>query len=115
MKQNRDYIICLEDILEAVESAQSFIQNINEKEFWTDKKTQFAVVRAIEIIGEASRKIPNDIKEKYRQIPWREMSDMRNKLIHDYFGVNIEVVWKTVVEDLPGLKKQIEVIIKDNF
>jgi uncharacterized protein with HEPN domain len=79
-----------------------------------DEKTQYAVIRAIEIIGEASKKRPKSLKNKYSTIPWREISGMRDKLIHDYFGVNQKVIWKTVKEDLPVLKKQIIGILNEN-
>lgn len=82
-------------------------------DFINDEKTQYALIRAIEVIGEASAKISEDIRANYPEIPWKEMCGMRNKLIHDYFGVNAEVVWKTAVEDLPKLKLQIEKIISD--
>lgn len=74
-------------------------------EFSQDEKTQFALLRFIEIIGEASKKIPDGIKEQSKDIPWREISGMRDLLIHDYFGVNIQVVWQTGIKDLPELKK----------
>ena len=78
-----------------------------------DEKTQYAVIRAIEIIGEASKKIPKNIKTKYTDVPWYEISGMRDKLIHDYFGVNSKIVWKTVKEDLPRLKKLIVRILEE--
>ena len=67
----------------------------------------------IEIIGEASKKIPKRIRDYYNEVPCREMSGMRDKLIHDYFGVNTEVVWKTAKQDLPALKKLLKKIIKE--
>ena len=65
------------------------------------------MIRALEIVGEVAKKIPVETREKYPELPWRELAGMRDKLIHDYIGVNLEVVWKTVLEDLPGLEKQI--------
>ena len=76
--------------------------------FARDDKTIFAVVRALEIIGEASKKVSDELKEQYSSLPWREMAGMRDKLVHDYFGVNVEVVWKSVAEDLPALKSQVQ-------
>lgn len=78
------------------------------EQFSQDDKTAYAVVRALEIIGEATKKIPDAVRDQYPQIPWREMAGMRDKLIHDYFGVNLGVVWKTVQEDLPLLQKAMQ-------
>ncbi len=99
-----DFIVYIDDMLDAVKKGISFVEDISFPEFKVDDKTQFAVIRAIEIIGEASKKIPTEIKKQYREIPWKEIGGMRDKLIHDYFGVDIEVVGKTVEEDLHSLK-----------
>lgn len=105
-----DYI---EDIIEAMDDAMSFVKGLEYDDFVKEKKTVYAVVRAIEIIGEAVKKIPNDVKKRYPKIPWREMAGMRNKLIHEYFGVDLKRVWKTVKEDIPNLKPQFDKILKD--
>jgi uncharacterized protein with HEPN domain len=99
-REYRDFII---DMIEAADMVASFIQGMNKEQFLADKKTQFAVVRALEIIGEAAKKVPDSIRSRYPDLPWREISGMRDKLIHDYFGVNNEVVWKTAVEDVPEI------------
>ena len=79
--------------------------------FQSDDRTSFAVVRALEIVGEATKKIPSSVREEYPAIPWREMAGLRDKLIHDYFGVDLRVVWNTVIEDLPPLEKQLQRVI----
>jgi uncharacterized protein with HEPN domain len=111
MKSGRTYIDYLEDIKEAIDKGLKFIEEMNFESFKEDEKTQYAVICAIEVIGEASKKIPDEIKSNYSFVPWREIGRMRDKLIHDYFGVNEEVVWKTANEDLPELKKYIAEII----
>jgi uncharacterized protein with HEPN domain len=111
LKKLRNSIDYLEDIQDAITKGINFVENISFDEFLKDEKTQYALIRAIEIIGEASKKIADDLKTKYTSVPWSEISGMRDKLIHDYFGVNEEVVWKTAKEDLPMLKTKIEVII----
>jgi uncharacterized protein with HEPN domain len=110
---NRDFKDYLNDILDSIIKIEEFIKGLTYEQFLKDSKTQFAVVRALEIIGEASKNIPSEIKEKYAKLPWKYMSGMRDKLIHGYFGVDTEVVWKTVIIDLKPLKDQIENIISD--
>lgn len=102
----------LNDIIEAIRLIEEFTENINFDEFIKDKKTQFAVIRALEIIGEAAKNIPNEAKSNHAKVPWSEMARMRDKLIHAYFGVDLRVVWKTIKEDIPLLKPLIEELIE---
>lgn len=93
MKKNHDFTVYFNDMLDSASKAVEFTEGISFNSFMKDEKTQFAVIRAIEIVGEASKKIPRSLKNKYPDIPWREIGGMRDKLIHDYFGVNSKIVW----------------------
>ncbi len=104
MKKQREYYDFLQDMYDSTLKGISFISEMTFDEFKADEKTQYALIRAIEIIGEASKKISAEIKAQSAEIPWREISGMRDLLIHDYFGVNIAVVWETANKDLPALK-----------
>src|SRR5208282_5280723 len=97
-----------EDILTAIDDIDNFIQGMTFDAFENDKKTIQAVVRSLEIIGEAANHLPKEIKEKYPEIPWRDMISMRNKVLHEYFGVDEEVLWQTISEDLLPLKEKIK-------
>jgi len=111
MTPERAYTDYLRDILDAVEKVAKFTEGISFEQFAADDRTNFAVVRALEVIGEATKRIPPTIREQYPHIPWSEMARMRDKLIHDYFGVDLQVVWRTVQEDLPPLQVQVAQVI----
>jgi uncharacterized protein with HEPN domain len=113
MTPERSHLDHLDDIRSAAGKAMSFLGGMTLAEFTADEKTAFAVVRALEILGEASKRIPSDVRDKYPAVPWRAMAGIRDKLIHDYVNVNLEVVWKTVTEDLPSLIPQIEQVIRE--
>lgn len=97
----REYEDYLRDMLENAEKALSFVQGLDYNGFCKDDKALYAVIRALEIIGEAARQIPEKVRENNPETHWREIAGMRNKLTHEYFGVNTKVVWRTVHEDLP--------------
>ena len=107
----RDYTLYLKDILGAIESIESFIAGMDLESFQTDDKTTSAVMRKLEIIGEAVKQIPDEIRQKHANIPWKEMAGMRDKLIHFYFGVDYHLVWKAITERLPQVKQEIQKVL----
>jgi len=107
----RNWKFRLEDINNALELIFEYVKDMDYGAWREDRKTIDAVIRNIEIIGEAAANIPEDIQEQYTDIPWYQMKGMRNVLIHEYFGVDIDVLWKTVSEDLPALKIMIQKLL----
>ncbi len=106
----RDY---LHDILESVDEVESFVEGMSSEAFMKDRKTKNAVMRSIEVIGEASRHVPVALREKYPEVPWKEIIGMRDKLIHGYSGIDYETVWKAAKEDVPSLKKLIQKMLRE--
>jgi uncharacterized protein with HEPN domain len=109
----RDYSLYLKDILQSIADIESFIDNMDFTTFSSDKKTRGAVVREIEVIGEAAKNVPKSIRDKHRELPWQDMARMRDKISHFYFGINYKIVWKVVKERLPDIKKAITNILKE--
>ncbi len=106
----RNYRIYLDDILSAMDSIEKFVKGMNLDEFREDDKTSSAVIRKFEIIGEATKNLPEEIKKEYSDVPWREMAGMRDKLIHFYFGIDYELVWTTIKQRIPNVKTIIKSI-----
>ncbi len=105
--KNKDPKIFLIHILESIEKIEEYIKGFNELQFSNSTGIQDSVVRRLEIIGEAVKQIPNAYRNKYSEIPWKQMAGVRDILIHEYFGVDMHLVWKIVKKDIPKLKKQI--------
>jgi len=104
-----DYI---RDILNSIDEIETFVKEMSFEEFIQDKKTVNAVIRSLEVIGEAAKNIPELIRIKHVNIPWKKMAGMRDKLIHEYFGVNLEIIWQTIQEDIPQLEASIKKLKK---
>lgn len=109
----RSYKDYLQDILDAMNKAQSFVSSMDYEAFKDDDKTAYAVIRALEVIGEATKHVPDNVRQKYPGVPWQDMAGMRDVLIHAYFGVDIETVWLTVTEKISQIKPLIEKVIKE--
>jgi uncharacterized protein with HEPN domain len=105
MKKNAK--IFLTHILDSVNLVEEYLKGKGKLDFLNSIQLQDSVIRRIEIIGEAIKNIPNDIKENYSQIPWKEITGMRDILIHQYFGVDLDLTWQVIDKDLPRLKRQI--------
>jgi uncharacterized protein with HEPN domain len=104
----RDYKLYLKDILAAIESIEKFVTGMDLDAFEADDKTVSAVTRKLEILGEASKGIPEEMRQNHPGLPWKEMAGMRDKLIHFYFGVDHKLIWKAIKERLPQVKLEIQ-------
>jgi len=111
-KQRRDYILFVEDILTCIEKIERYTSNISFEEFCRNDMAVDAVIRNFEIIGEAVKTIPEEIKKNYADVEWKEAAGFRDVLIHDYFGIDLEAVWDTVRNNIPSFKKQIVNVLK---
>lgn len=109
----KDEKIFLIHILEAIEKIEKYTKDITKNKFLTSDEKQDAVIRELEVIGEAVKNLSKEFRERYNSIPWKEFTGIRDKLIHAYFNVNIERVWNVIRQDIPNLKMEIEKILKD--
>lgn len=112
-RDQRDFTEFLQDILDAINDVEAFINGMEFNEFSGDKKTIYAVMKALEIIGEATKNLPDTLKNEYPDVPWKFMAGIRDKVVHGYFVVDLPIIWKTAKKDLPSLKSSIEEILEE--
>lgn len=110
----RKSVVYLQDILESINYIQRFIEGVSEDEFYNNVEKQDAVLRRLEIIGEAVKHLPSEIREAHPDIPWRQIAGMRDIITHEYFGITLEMVWVVVTVDILDLKTKVEFIIESN-
>jgi len=109
----RDYKLFIKDVADAINDIEVFIGEMRYEEFLIDKKTQKAVVWQIHIVGEATKNIPNSVRNKYKEIPWKDMAGMRDKISHLYFGIDYKIVWEVIRKKLPTIRLVIKKMIDD--
>ncbi|MBS3126723.1 DUF86 domain-containing protein [Candidatus Woesearchaeota archaeon] len=108
----KDEFVFIEHMSNSIKNIEQFVKGVSKDKFEKDIEKQYAVIRAIEIIGEAVKNISPAFRKKYPKIPWAKIAGMRDRLIHHYFGVRLDRVWEVVKEDIPELKKQIQEILE---
>jgi uncharacterized protein with HEPN domain len=112
VKRERKYIDFLQDVVDNLEKAERFVEGMDFEIFLEDEKTRYSVICALEIVGEAVKKVPTAVRQRNPQVPWKDMAGMRDRLIHGYFGVDNEIVWKTATEFAPEIRSEIEGILE---
>ena len=107
----KDDAVFLKHVLDSINQIEEYVDGMGFEDFVSSRLVQDGVVRQLEIIGEATKHLSPELREKYPKTPWEDIAGMRDKLIHHYFGVDLEVVWDTVEKDLPALKKNVKKIL----
>ena len=108
----RDVSLLLDDILTAIEKIDRYVAGLDREQFLNDEKSIDAVVRNLEIIGEATRQLPDEFITQQPHIPWQQMAGLRNRIVHEYFGLDLDIVWEIIQRHLPPLRQQIFPLLK---
>jgi uncharacterized protein with HEPN domain len=110
----RNWIILFEDLFSSIEKIESYTKDFSYNDFFSNHMVIDAVVRNIEIIGEIAKQIPDNIKNDIPEIPWKALSGIRNRIVHEYFNIDVSIIWQIITKDLPELKRNIKKQIDDN-
>jgi len=110
---NQEFLDFVEDILDAMEKAELLLEGVSYEKFEADFRINFAVIRALEIIGEASKRLPDGLRVRYPEIPWKGMAGMRDRIIHGYDNVDYQIVWDVVKKDIPMIKPLVQKVLSD--
>ena len=106
----RDPDLLVEDMLEALRKVELYTTGMEHSGFLQDEKTIDPVVRNLELLGEAARQVPEDFMTRHPHVPWRKIAGLRNRIVHDYFGLDLDIVWQIIQHDLPALRAQLETL-----
>ena len=110
---SRDYKVFLGDILEAIEAIRAYTAGFSLEAFAQDRKTRDAVIRNLEVIGEAVKKVPEQVRARFPDADWKRIAGLRNILIHEYFGIDTEIIWDIVQNKLPPLEKRVQALLRE--
>jgi uncharacterized protein with HEPN domain len=112
MRTGQEYGDYINDMISAIKDTSEFIKDMDYVAFFRDRKTTHASVRSLEILGEAAKHIPESIRDKHPDIPWKKIIGLRNRIAHEYFGIDLKLVWNIVKEELPTLKPLVQKLVK---
>jgi len=115
VKEKRDHLDYLQDILSMIEKVEEFTEDLFLEEFEESEMVHFAVIRALEVMGEAAKQVPTEVKRRYPEVPWSRMAGMRDKMIHGYFGVDLHIVWETATGSILMLKPMISEVLLSEY